>query len=793
MAEREFLSHFEGIKRAGDGYIVRCPGHPDHNPSLSIKFDGDSILMHCFAGCKTEDILKAAGLEMSDLYIGDKPFKPKVVKETPYEYRQADGTLSYRRKRFDYEDGTKKLLFFQPDGTPGLNGKPHILYNLPNVDKAPIIHVVEGEKCADALNKQGYVATTLDCGANSQWSDDYLQFFKDKKVIVIPDNDKSGLKYAAMLKRHIPWAVIKILPGLKEKEDIYDWLEQGHTMSEIDDLSETKLDDIEDGGGNEGKISDYAMDKRQQSAVLIDIIRDEQAELFLNENNVAYIEVPVEQHKEIYALDSKDFELWAQRIFYKKVRKVICKDSLTQAIAVLTADARFGDKPVIPLANRVARGGSDFWYDLTDKDWSAVKVNSEGWSVVEDVPKLFCRYRHQAPQTMPHSGGELNKIFQYINMTDYKTLFLCWLVSCFVPDIPHPMPIFYGEKGAAKSTACVLLKRLIDPSVLDTLTLSSDDRSLVVNLQQHYFLPFDNVSKISNDTSDTLCRAITGGAVQQRKLHTNGEDYIFTFKRCLALNGINNVANRSDLLDRSILFELERVTEDKRKELQEIYDSFEADRPYMLGAIFDVLVKAMQIYPTVKLDRLTRMADFCRWGYAIAEAMGKDGNEFLQEYKSNQSIQNTEAINADVVAFLVVEFMRDRADWQGRVSALYNELREEAEKHGISIHNKSMPQAPNQLSRRIKAVKSNLEAVGITFEYNAKRSSGVYIALVNDAYASLPPYHVDATKYLGASHGGGNNGGTSIHMESSSVPKSIGMGDNGDNEDDEDNFTDVKF
>ncbi len=778
---------------ASNRYECCCPCHNDKKPSLIMYINNDWVNIECMAGCSKESVLGALGLKKSDLYIGDKPYKAKVVREMVYPYKKADGALSYSKKRLDYEDGTKSFLFVLPDGTVGLKGLPHIPYNLPDVEKATTVYFVEGEKCADAVIKQGCTATTLDCGARSKLQKADVKYFKGKNVVIIPDNDDPGMKYAAMLKKQIPWATIKHLQGLPPKGDIYDWLQAGHSMSEIDDLPETKLDDIEDGEDNEGNIPDYALDKRQQSTILLDIIKDVKAELFSDENNDAFIEIPVDQHKEIYEVDSSNFELWAQRVFYQTTKKAICNDGLKQAVAILVAETKFGGKEKHALDVRVARKDSSFYYDLTNSVWSAVRINAEGWSVVKDVPKIFRRYRHQTPQATPQSGGDINKIFSYINMSNYKTLFICWLVSCFVPDIPHPMPIFYGEKGAAKSTTCVLLKRLIDPFAGDALQLSKDERSLVVNLQQHYFLPFDNVSAITNDTSDTLCRAITGGAVQQRKLHTNGDDCIFTFKRCLALNGINNVANRADLLDRSILFELERVAENKRRELQEIYDSFEADRPYLLGAIFDVLVKAIQVYPTVKLDKLTRMADFCRWGYAIAEATGRGGNEFLQEYKSNQSIQNGEAINADTVAYLIVEFMRDRADWQGRVSVLFNELRDEAEKHGINPKCKSMPQAPNNLSRRIKAVKSNLEAAGITFEFDNKRSDGVYLTFINESLSSLPPYYVDATKILGVSHGGDGNGDTSIPIDSSSIPAPNDTGTNGDNGDNEDDFTDVQF
>lgn len=786
MTLDEIVSRFNNVKKKGGGkrYEACCPAHDDKTPSLSIYVNGDWVNLHCFTGCSEEQILNAVGLKKADLFIGEREYKSMVIKEKTYKYKNPDGTLSYMKKRLDYDDGKKSFVFCKPDGTKNLNGAKHIPYNLPEVSKATTIYFIEGEKCADAIIEQGYTATTLDCGANSKWLSEYTEHFKNKNVVIIPDNDKPGMIYAKRVQKNLPWAVIKELPGLKEKEDVYDWLQSGHSMTELEEIPATVIEN------NDNEISDTSFENRQQSGILLDIIRNEKTNFFMDENNNAFIEILNEDHKEIYDIEGKDFNLWTQNVFYKKTQKAICKDGLARAIDILIADTKFGNRQKYILSNRVAKSGNDFWYDLTNEKWSAIKTNSEGWKLVEDVPKLFCRYNHQAAQTLPQSGGDLINIFKYVNMSGYQTLFLCWLVSCFVPDIPHPMPIFYGEKGAAKSTACELLKKLIDPSLMDTVSLSKDERTLVVNLQNHYFLPFDNVSAINNDTSDILCRAITGGAVQRRKLHTNGEDYIFKFKRCLAINGINNVANRSDLLDRSILFELERVPEDKRKEVQEIKNAFEADRPYLLGAIFDILSKAMAIHPTVKLDRLPRMADFCRWGYSIAEAIGGHGDRFLQEYKSNQEIQNTEAVNADMVAFLIVEFMRHQTDWTGRVSKLYSELKNEAERQGINPNSKNIPQSPNNLSRRIKAVKSNLENVGITFEFDTTRSDGTYIMLKNEILSPLASCYVNPYQVLADSNEIGNgdsNEDSSFTTESSPHKTPFNSSENGDGEDDEDN------
>jgi len=76
------------------------------------------------------------------------------------------------------------------------------------------------------------------------------------------------------------------------------------------------------------------------------------------------------------------------------------------------------------------------------------------------------------------------------------------------------------------------------------------------------------------------------------------------------LNGINLVASRDDLLDRSVLFRLDRIGKEWRKTESEFWQEFEQDRPFILGAIFDALAGALRIYPQVKLPALPRMADF---------------------------------------------------------------------------------------------------------------------------------------------------------------------------------------
>lgn len=77
MNVAELVDRLDKVRGGRDGqYQARCPAHQDRGPSLSVKDTGDGrILLHCFAGCETENVLAAIGLSFSDVMperIGDK-------------------------------------------------------------------------------------------------------------------------------------------------------------------------------------------------------------------------------------------------------------------------------------------------------------------------------------------------------------------------------------------------------------------------------------------------------------------------------------------------------------------------------------------------------------------------------------------------------------------------------------------------------------------------------------------------------------------------------------------------
>ena len=500
-----------------------------------------------------------------------------------------------------------------------------------------------------------------------------------------------------------------------EKVGVDDYLVAGKTLDDALALATPDLRSVP----REDR-ADYSADDGQaaQADVLVAVGR--RCELFHDETDAGFARIIFEDHAEVWPLRSKRFENWLRRQHYLDRGKAPGTDALRAAIGVLEGIA-FYDGPTHKLANRITRQDGAIYYDLADASWNAIRIAPDGWSLCDSPPILFRRYAHQRPQVQPSRDGGVRAVLPFLNVrAEDQLLLLTWLVAAFVPDIPHPIPDFHGEKGAGKSVGQRVLRRLIDPSAVESLTFPSDVRELVQQLSHHYAPIYDNVDSLSPWLSDVLCRAVTGEGFSKRELYSDDDDVIYSYRRVVMLNGINVVARRPDLLDRTILLGLERISRDDRLEEAEFWSAFEAQRPRILGGIFDTLSTALRLYPTVRPKALERMADYTRFGAAIAIALGHSAEEFLATYSANVGAQTAEAVQGHVVGAAVLQLMSNHDEWVGTPAELLGALEIAGEAARLfrrsangKVDAKGWPGAPHILTRRLNEVRSNLADLGI--------------------------------------------------------------------------------
>ena len=472
------------------------------------------------------------------------------------------------------------------------------------------------------------------------------------------------------------------------------------------------------------------------NSLLEEIINREDVILFHDELDEAYISLEINGHQEVWPCKSKAMKRLLSSKYWDRQAKPLGSESTKSMMAVLEGKACFDGSP-IKLHNRVAWHDESLWYDLTNGKWQAIRIGKEGWEIIDHPPILFKRFKHHQYQLTPAQNGNIDLFLNYVNITnsDQRLLLLVFLISCFIPDFPHVMLVIYGAQGSSKSTLSKLTRLVIDPSTIEVVSLPDNQKELVQTLAHHHFLFFDNISYVSEDASDTLCKAITGSGFSKRELYENDEDIIYKIQRCIGINGINLVTIRADLLERSLLLELERIDQNNRKTEKELYENFRNDLPQIIGGVFDVLVKAINIKPSISVQSLPRMADFAEWGCAIAQALGYSNEAFLRAYENNIGRQTEMLVNENIVASTLFTFMEGKDEWKDSVTELLKKLTEIAEFEGINTKNdKSWPKAGNILSRRLNELSTSLKKMGLSTTISTSgKSRWVHLQKIKEA------------------------------------------------------------
>ncbi len=214
--------------------------------------------------------------------------------------------------------------------------------------------------------------------------------------------------------------------------------------------------------------------------------------------------------------------------------------------------------------------------------------------------------------------------------------------------------------------------------------------------------------------SDALCRLATGGGFATRTKYSDDDETIFSATRPIVLNGIDDIAERPDLLDRAIVLNLPRITTDKRRTEQEFWGLFTATAPKILGALLDAVSGGLRHLPGVRPDRMLRMADFTCWGEAIGRGLGWGEGAFLEAFEQNQNSASVAALEACPVASAVRKLMDFQPAWAGTATQLLERLVKFAD--DTTLRSKDWPKKPNMLSNRLKRSAPTMRREGIEIE-----------------------------------------------------------------------------
>ncbi len=478
-------------------------------------------------------------------------------------------------------------------------------------------------------------------------------------------------------------------------------------------------------GSNDGGTGDAVVGghRDSQATKLVGLALETGAELWHTADDRCYATLVVNGHREHVAIRAQAFRRWIAQLFYTREQKAPGAQELQDALAVLEGKATF-EGPEHKVAVRITEHEGAIYFDLANEVWQAVEIRPDGWSVVDEPPVRFVRVADMRPLPIPIVGGKLEDLRSLVHFPtdeDWR-LFVSWIIAAMRPTGPFLILCLYGEQGAAKSTTERLAVSLIDPRKAPLLSPPRDVRDVAIAASTGWLQVYDNLSGLPDWLSDALCRLSTGSGLKTRALYTDDEQAIFQATRPIAINGIEEVATSADLLDRAITITLAPIPDDKRRDEQEFWASFEQARPRILGALCSIVSTALRNLPKTVVKHKPRMADFTLWSCAAAPACGWTAEEFLAAYRGTREQAYATSLDAapwfDAIKAIALP-------WSGTATTLHKLLSDHVGEH--AARQKGWPANGQVLAGKLRRSAPALRAIGIevTFRQAGKAKTRI--------------------------------------------------------------------
>jgi len=397
--------------------------------------------------------------------------------------------------------------------------------------------------------------------------------------------------------------------------------------------------------------------------------------------------------------------------YFRKHNKAPSAQALADALAVIEGYAR--ECPREAVALRVCEANGRLLLDLGTGDGYAASVGGDKWRVESRPAALFRRTNLTGPLPYPsREPGDLDALRGLINVTDKDwPVLVGWLIAALFVDISHPIALLTGEQGTGKSSATRLIRSVIDPAPGGGVGGAPRDiDALSTMAAASWIVALDNLSYITPDMSDALCRLVTGESMVRRQLYTDLEVVVLMLRRPVILNAIDAGAMRGDLADRLVTIELERIDPAARLTDDAIGRRFAEAHQTVLTGLLDLTVRVLAALPDVTLAELPRMADFARILAALDHVTSWQS---LATYLSKRAAVAVDVVDGDLVAATIRDVVTADGRWQGTATQLLDVVNSRAPEH----RPKGWPGSPRALAGYLRRIAPDLRNVGVEMNY----------------------------------------------------------------------------
>ncbi len=426
---------------------------------------------------------------------------------------------------------------------------------------------------------------------------------------------------------------------------------------------------------------------------------------------------------------------------------VLGRETLSNALDTVAAYAEEADP--VHVAMRSAQVGDDrVVLDLGDATGRVVEITRAGWSVrdPDEGTPLFRRSEATKPLPVPVRGGDLAVLRDLLGLDAEDRRWLQirgWLVGSLFSEVPRPLLWATGPQGSGKSTRARMVLSLVEPAEALGKEPGRNERDDSTAARGRYLVSFDNVTSVSQNTSDWICRLVTGVTDDRRTLYTDDGLRPVTYRRSGVSTSIALPPGlKPDALERISLVDFDRVPDTERRSEAELWTAYHASKPALLGAVLDDVVTSLRNRSRLVAEGRSwpRMADYAQVVAGVDERLYAAYVGAVDEVLADSALDDP--FTAAVLALVAKRGGRTKAkpaDFVSPLAASYT---------GGDTHVSWCPSDGRAFSRALKVAAEALRRAGVTYT-TGKSNGDRYIELIGPA----DPAHAEAVEtYLPETH-----------------------------------------
>lgn len=439
-------------------------------------------------------------------------------------------------------------------------------------------------------------------------------------------------------------------------------------------------------------------------------------------------------HRAVMEIDNKPLSGFGARLgasAYEKLGKQPGPDAIGALAALIRGrvlrdlDDRQALPPVLPVRSTPYRDG--YLIDIGTAG-KFVFVNAEKWWVVDWQPDFPTMLACERPLPIPKKPKGEDPRLRHLGFHEHEQNWhqiRMWQATAFCADHERQMMLLTGDSGSGKTKRAESIAWIIDPLEVDSNDNPvmggplPEDEALGPMLLRNYLFTSDNLSAMTHEDSDRLCRIATGYNFTRRVLYSTADLYSVTVRRPGLLTGIEVPTGLAeDAQNRMLHLHLDsnaakRPSEEIARERHEL-------GPQMLGALLDDMVAVLKAYRDGQYNREDRFP-------IVACAAQTFGPEYIATREAGKSELARTRASGDTLLAAVAKIVKhagiNRVDEATKKDTRVLDLTGSELLDALMVslppgtpRPKSWPTSAQGLTRRFRTNKDTVKAFGLGIE-----------------------------------------------------------------------------